>query len=340
MSTTLCRRVEQVMLIVAVLKWRTPVVALLHLRRLGWWGLAACVFVAAQSFCIVTALRLTTVANVALLVNTSPAFTAALDYCFLRESLPLRTKLMIVGGMLSVGIILGSDVAFAADNMVGNLTALGNPASWACYWAIVRKRSKQLTCEAEAAVAAGVGTSTMQSSGTLGKSSSGTIPHDKWDDILLFQLGYGIICAVVATVFNVVTMAWPSEVATINAPIDWLWYFCFGGLCLPICVCLFSLAPSYISTSEMSCIKMMEVAIAPMYALWYEAAEPSTGWFLGSSILVLSIVLHSFFSMPDAGPKKAKTKRGDDIDGGAPSYGGLPPTSAELAGETGGGRAP
>ena len=33
-----------------------------------------------------------------------------------------------------------------------------------------------------------------------------------------------------------------------------------------MCVCLFSLAPSYISTSEMSCIKMMEVVIAPLYA--------------------------------------------------------------------------
>jgi drug/metabolite transporter (DMT)-like permease len=309
-----------------VLKWRTPAAALPHVRRLGWRGLAACVFVAAQSFCIVTALRLTTVANVALLVNTSPAFTAALDYFFLHEPLPLRTKLMIVGGMLSVGIILGSDVAFAADNMVGNVIALGNPASWACYWAIVRARSKQLACEAEA-VAAGVGaTATQSSDKPRGTSSDGAFSHDKWDDILLFQLGYGAICAVVATGFNVVTAAWPTEAATINAPIDWLWYFCFGGLCLPICVCLFSLAPSYISTSEMSCIKMMEVAIAPVYAFWYEAAEPSTGWYLGSSILVLSIVLHSFFSMSDADPKETRPKSNGD---GPPPHDGLA-TSAQV----------
>jgi len=271
-----CRSVffVPVMLIAAALKWRTPSVALLHVRRLGWRGFAACVFVAAQSFCIVTALRLTTVANVALLINTSPAFTATLDYFFLREPLPLRTKLMILGGMLSVGIILGSDVAFAADNMVGNVIALGNPVSWACYWAIVRARSKQLTCDAAATAAA---LETAASGQRTGAPTASTFTHDKWDDILLFQLGYGGIGAVVASGFNVVTGAWPSEAATINAPIDWLWYFCFGGLCLPICVCLFSLAPSYISTSEMSCIKMTEVAIAPLYAFWYEAAEPSTG---------------------------------------------------------------
>ena len=60
--------------------------------------LAGCVFLAAQSLAIVTALTLTTVANVALLINTSPAFTALLDYFFLREAIPLRTKLMMLVG--------------------------------------------------------------------------------------------------------------------------------------------------------------------------------------------------------------------------------------------------
>ena len=152
------------------------------------------------------------------------------------------------------------------------------------------------------------------------------VPHDKWDDILLFQLGYGSICAIVAVGFNIVTASWPSEAATFNAPIDWLWYFCFGGLCLPICVCLFSLAPSYISTSEMSCIKMLEVAIAPVYAFWYEAAKPSVGWFLGSSILVLSIALHSFMSMSDATPT-------DDDDAKPPADGGSTTTAKVIDGE-------
>ena len=84
-----CRSVffVPIMLLVAVLRWRTPSAALLHFERLGWLGLAGCLFLAGQSFCIVTALRLTTVANVALLINTSPAFTATLDYFFLSEPL-------------------------------------------------------------------------------------------------------------------------------------------------------------------------------------------------------------------------------------------------------------
>jgi len=98
------------------------------------------------------------------------------------------------------------------------------------------------------------------------------------------------VAVVVAGGFNVVTGAWPEQAETIEAPLDWFWYllgedmhvqntlqvtlvlgytydmpiprsryFLFGGVCLPITVCLFSLAPSYISTSEMSCIKMLEV---------------------------------------------------------------------------------
>jgi hypothetical protein len=52
---------------------------------------------------------------------------------------------MILSGATSVGIILGSDVAFAEENLGGNLVALGNPLSWAIYWAIVRARSVILT---------------------------------------------------------------------------------------------------------------------------------------------------------------------------------------------------
>lgn len=216
-------------LLAAALRWQSPAVALLHMQQLGWLGLAGCFLLAGQSFCIVTALRLTTVANVALLVNTSPAFTATLDYFFLEEPLPLRTKLMILSGLLSVGIILGSDVAFAKDNLGGNLVALGNPLSWAIYWAIVRARSKQLTVDADAvaaaaaaAVAVAAGAS-VEEEAAVSTTKQYEFTHDKWDDILLFQLGYGSVCAVVATAFNVFTSAWASEAATINAPLDWFW---------------------------------------------------------------------------------------------------------------------
>ena len=216
-------------LLAAALRWQSPAVALLHMQQLGWLGLAGCFLLAGQSFCIVTALRLTTVANVALLVNTSPAFTATLDYFFLEEPLPLRTKLMILSGVLSVGIILGSDVAFAKDNLGGNLVALGNPLSWAIYWAIVRARSKQLTVDADAvaaaaaaAVAVAAGAS-VEEEAAVSTTKQYEFTHDKWDDILLFQLGYGSVCAVVATAFNVFTSAWASEAATIDAPLDWFW---------------------------------------------------------------------------------------------------------------------
>jgi len=45
--------------------------------------------------------------------------------------------------------------------------------------------------------------------------------------------------------------------------------------------------------------------IAPLYAYWYEDAKPSAGWFIGGTLLVLSIVMHSCFALSEANQKAA-----------------------------------
>ena len=67
--------------------------------------------------------------------------------------------------------------------------------------------------------------------------------HSKWDDVLLFQLGYGLLCAASGGLGNALAGIWSEQAATV-LPSDWIFYWVFGGVCLPVCVLLFSVAPS------------------------------------------------------------------------------------------------
>ena len=185
-----------------------------------------------KSVAIFAALLLARVNNVALLINTSPCFCALLDTFCLKEKPPKRTIVMIIFGIFSVGIIIGGDVVLDPDLTFGNIVALINPISWAFYWAIVREHSKahpQL---------------------------------EKWDRLLALQVGSGIVIILIGIIAYAVN---PSDLETTVKPVDWLWYFLLGGIVLPVCLLLFSLAPVYITTAEMGCVKMIETVLASIY---------------------------------------------------------------------------
>ena len=120
------------------IKWKSCKVAAGHFRNLEIKGAIGCIFLAAQSVAIVCALLLTKASNVAFLINTSPCFCCVLDFFYLKEQVPKRTIFMIIFGLISVVIIVGGDVVFQPENFGGNLVALINPVSWACFWATER----------------------------------------------------------------------------------------------------------------------------------------------------------------------------------------------------------
>lgn len=151
--------------------------------------------------------------NVALLINTSPCFCALLDTFCLKETTPRRTLIMIIFGLISVGIIVAGDVNLDPRYTLGNIVALINPISWSFFWAIGREHSK---------------------------ANPG---QDKWDRLLSLQIGSGIVIVIVGCVAYLMN---PIDLETTVRPIDWLWYLLLGGIILPLCLLLFSLAPIYI----------------------------------------------------------------------------------------------
>ena len=76
-----------------------------------------------------------------------PVFCGIVDTFCLREHLPLRTKAMIVMGLVSVAIILWGDFDANPEYTAGNLVALINPMSWAIFWAIMRQNKEDKSRE-------------------------------------------------------------------------------------------------------------------------------------------------------------------------------------------------
>lgn len=118
---------------------------------------------------------------------------------------------------------------------------------------------------------------------TAGADAAGE--PDKWDQLLAYQLLSGAVVAVAGLAVGYE----PSSVR----PRDWLLYWLYGGVVLPLCVGLFTAAPMYISTTEMGCIKMLEVVLAPLYGFFYEGELPATATWIGGSLLVGTLLLHS-----------------------------------------------
>ena len=67
---------------------------------------------------------------------------------------------------------------------------------------------------------------------------------------------------------------------------------------LPVCLLLFSLAPVYITTAEMGCVKMIETVLAPIY-IYLCSEEPASSTYVGGSILIATIIGHSIAAIRD-----------------------------------------
>ena len=79
-------------------------------------------------------------------------------------------------------------------------------------------------------------------------------------------------------------------------------YIVYGGVILPLCLQLFSLAPTFISTAEMGAIKMLETELCPLLAWLYDGDSPSSNTYVGGAIVVCSICAHSVAAMRARSP--------------------------------------
>lgn len=269
-----------------LIDWRCGVRA--QLRLIDVQTVAASVFLAAQSLAIVAGCTLTSVANVTLIINTSPVFCAIFDRIFLQEEIRLRTQLMIASSLLGVAIVIGGQRLHGGGGegeededegrgrqfeapMLGNFVSLVNPLSWAIYWTILRRRKRR----------------------------GGAMP-----DTCMMMLLSGLIGGFVA-------VAAASLVATDSAEgkpaADW-WvvdgqdlaiYLLYAGVSLPLAQLGFSLGPRYITSAEISCVKMSEVFMMPLCVYLYNGELPPWTTYLGGTFVLAGIVGHSLAIMHD-----------------------------------------
>ncbi len=179
-----------------------------------------------------------------------------MDRFVLKEKLPLRTIIMVLLGLTGVLVILLDDILFskeavgeveeqqARNTTLGNFICLLNPVSWSFYWMIVRRSQKQRDTLAKCQK-------------SLDTSQGTTAPQDNehwWDEMLAIQ----IVAAFLTALFSFVGMmasSWSEQVATVKGS-DVPVYIVFG-MYIPFVLLMFSLAPRYITTAEMGCIKML-----------------------------------------------------------------------------------
>ena len=267
--------------------WRCSVGA--QLRLLDSATIGASVFLAAQSMAIVAGIALSSVADVTLIINTTPVFCALFDRIFLNERILLRTQLMVASSLMGVGIILlggqlieaqqlqhdGTDDrqttssssgmlkkgradhadSSASSTMMGNLIALGNPISWACYWTILRTRTQKQLKPPDTGIM-------LLLSGVMGAAASFAAGGggDILKSIKVSQLGY---------------------------------FALFGCVVLPLAQFGFTMGPRFITSAEISCVKMSEVFLMPLCVFLWNGELPAWTTYLGGSLILIGILGHS-----------------------------------------------
>lgn len=255
----------------------------MSLDRLG--GLAA-LAMAGQSLGISVAMLMTTVSNVFFCINIAPAICIVSDVVFLKERVARRTQVMVISCLIGVSIILGGSYQ-SGGSFVGCLIALVNPLSWTAYWGIQRHRSKE----------------------SLEKVKTQLPVILLWAQLLLSILGY-IVSLATGSIADGYDNAHKRD-AIIG---DVVLFAFFGGIMLPCVQYLFSLAPRYISTAQVACIKITEVFWGSMWIFVFKGEVPECYTLLGGSFIFCAIFGHSLALVWSGAAPKTDSKPQPNID--------------------------
>lgn len=111
--------------------------ALAVCRAIGAWGVLVAVLFSASTFCFVTSIAHTKVANTLILLAAAPFFAAVLSALILREHPPMRTWIAI--GVALAGIALLVFEGVGAGTLLGDLAGLGAALALAFKFTVVRR---------------------------------------------------------------------------------------------------------------------------------------------------------------------------------------------------------
>jgi drug/metabolite transporter (DMT)-like permease len=135
------RSATAALFLVAFMAIRDGREALGRFARMGWPGLAVGLCFCCASISLVVALRLTTVANVLLIMSSSPLIAAALGRVVLKEPVSQASLLAILGTVVGILLIVWQSFGPAATAaLAGNLFALAIAFSYAGAIVLIRMR--------------------------------------------------------------------------------------------------------------------------------------------------------------------------------------------------------
>lgn len=208
-------------------------------------------------------------------------------------------------------------------------------------WMIVRRSQKKRDVVAATNAAA-------QKSLDAGEGGDGAEPNNEehwWDEMLAIQ----IVAALLTAFFSVIGMlasGWSEQLSTVKGS-DVPIYIAFG-VYLPFVLLMFSLAPRYIATAEMGCIKMLgafplpcgfvslrwrlhvrsitrpcfvrtETIVGPIWVYLYDGETPNGAAYVGGAIIITAVLGHSIATMRAAGDSAKR-----NADPGAAAAGTAP----------------
>ncbi len=122
--------------------WRQRAATHAAFAAIGWPGLLVAACSTLGTVCFITALRVTSVADVTVIYATAPFLAAGIAWIWARE--PPRGVTLAAGGIALLGVALTCGGAPAFGNMVGDLLALVMTGSMALMMVAIR-RSRQVS---------------------------------------------------------------------------------------------------------------------------------------------------------------------------------------------------
>mmetsp|Transcript_99831 Transcript_99831/g.229172 ORF Transcript_99831/g.229172 Transcript_99831/m.229172 type:complete len:347 (+) Transcript_99831:41-1081(+) len=269
----------------------------------------AAIFLAGQSIGISMAMLMTTVANVFFVINTVPAFCALSDWLVLGETPRRRTVVMVMIALVGIFVIVWGELE--SDGLFGVLVALINPLSWTVYWGIMRHKSRVLAKQQDTAPTC---VETAQSEAVEQKSEDQGTPNTSQGEQCHFEEEKKPSAAaknpvpgiMMVTVLVLAAFAWCGVMVTgddrLRVPtyLEVVYFVGFGGVYLPCIQVLYSLAPKYLSTAEVGCLKVMECVYGPIWIWLFEEEVPPLTTIVGGSCIVVAVAGHSFLAAREA----------------------------------------
>lgn len=109
-----------------------------HFREIGRFGFLIALLMGGRHLFFVTAVSYTTVADVVVIINTTPLFAALLSAIFLGERTSLRTWVAILVAFGGITVIFAGSLGSGA--LPGNLMALGGALFGAGSFVVIRRK--------------------------------------------------------------------------------------------------------------------------------------------------------------------------------------------------------